>query len=183
MNSARSADTLSKYYRQLRAFIRKRVMTADEAEDIVQTVFYQLAKADSLLSPIEHLTGWLYKTARHQIIDEGRKKKEVLLDDYLADSDDDDDINDLISLLAIDNSSPESEYLQNIFWGELEQALALLPEEQRQAFEMTELHGLSFSELAEQTGCNINTLMARKRYAVMFLRTYLADVYQDMLQQ
>lgn len=175
-------STLSQYYKRLRSFIRKRVMSVDEAEDILQTVFYQFAKANSLISPIEHVTAWLHQAARNQIVDHHRKKKAILFSDYGIDDEDEEcSFSDAIAFLLVEAETPESEYIKDIFWDEIEQALASLPPEQREVFEMTEFDGMSFKALAEQTGVNINTLLARKRYAVKALQVHLSDIYGEMI--
>ena len=183
MESKQGMNTLSQYYKRLRSFIRKRVMSVDEAEDILQTVFYQFTKANSLISPIEHVTAWLYQAARNQIVDHHRKKKETLFSDYYIDDDDDEEysFSDAFAFLFVETETPESEYIKDMFWNEIELALASLPPEQRDVFEMTEFDGISFKALAEQTGVNINTLLARKRYAVKALQVHLSEIYGQMI--
>lgn len=166
---------------RLHGFIRKRVRSAEDADDILQDVFYQLAEADNYLKPIEQITSWLYTVARNKITDWHRKKRaEPLL--AISDDDETDTILTEMGELMFDNgSTPETEYLRSLIWEELDEALALLPEEQRTVFELTEMKGLSFKEISKQTGVPVNTLLSRKRYAVLYLRKRLQVLYDELL--
>ncbi len=165
---------------QLRAFIRKRVSSAEDAEDILQEVFYSLAKINDMMNPIEQITAWLYRVTRNQIIDWQRKKKEEFFSGYENDEGDF-ILNDLAEILS-DSSNPETEYLRSLVWEELNKSLQELPEEQRLVFEFTELHGLSIKEVSAQTGVNVNTLLSRKRYAVLYLRERMKKLYCEILE-
>ncbi len=165
---------------QLRAFIRKRVSSNEDAEDILQEVFYSLAKINDIMNPIEQITAWLYRVTRNQIIDWQRKKKEDLFAGYENDEGDF-ILNDFAEILS-DSSNPEIEYLRSLVWEELEKSLAELPEEQRLVFELTELQGLSMKEILAQTGVSVNTLLSRKRYAVLFLRERMSELYCEILE-
>jgi RNA polymerase sigma factor (sigma-70 family) len=158
------------YQPRLKAFIRKHVANRDDADDILQDVFYQLVKtADN----IEQVTAWLYRVARNAIINKGIKKHEEKLPD--------DRILKDFSELLFNETSPETEYLRSLVWIELENALAELPPEQREAFELTELDGLPVKEIAQTAGIPVNTLLSRKHYAVKHLRNRLSGLYADIL--
>lgn len=174
-------EIVKKYKSRLQGFIRKRVNTVEDADDILQDVFFQLAEADQYLKPIDQMTGWLYTVTRNRITDWYRKKKTESLRDY-TDDDDTDNILDEISELMFDNgSTPETEYLRSLVWAELEIALAQLPPEQREVFELTEMKGLSYKEISLKTGQPVNTLISRKRYAVLYLREHLQVLYDELL--
>lgn len=173
-----------KHHAELRGFISKRVAFKEDAEDILQNVFYQLAKIDLTDSPIEQISSWLYTVARHQIIDRSRKKREERLPrtkKSKAGGDDDGFWVDISEFLASDDDLPETEYLKALIWDALEVALAELPAEQRHVFELTEMEGVSFREISESTGIALNTLLSRKRYAVLHLRSRLAGLYAELI--
>jgi RNA polymerase sigma factor (sigma-70 family) len=166
------------YGNRLKGFIRKRVHSNEDAEDILQDVFYQLAEADQMMQPIEQVSAWLYSVARNRITDLYRKKRPSLLPEI---SGDDDSVAEMVDFLVGDDGTPEMEYLKNMIWEELEKALLMLPEEQRFVFEMNEMKGIPFKELAKQSGESVNTLISRKRYAVIFLRQHLQNLYNELL--
>lgn len=167
---------------ELKWFISKRVSTAEEAEDILQNVFYNLARIDLIENPIEHISSWLYSVARNQIIDRHRKHKEEPMPVLHSGPDDDDFSADLTAIIAATDSDPEKDYLRQLVWDELEVALSELPPEQRSVFELTEMEGISYKDISESTGIAVNTLLSRKRYAVLHLRERLAQLYSDILQ-
>ncbi len=169
--------TINDYSKRLLGFIRKRVTNEADAEDILQDVFYQFI---GNTEPIEQLTGWLFRVARNKIIDKQRKMKPDLIEDEYAYESEDDFLNwEELFFDADDN--PETKYLRNIFWEELNDALEELPAEQKEVFEMNELEGISFKEISEATGITINTLISRKRYAVLHLRERLALLRNELL--
>lgn len=172
---------IKQYQAQLKAFIRKRVDSKEDAEDILQEVFFQLVKADNLIKPIEHVSAWLYRVARNQIIDWSRKKREEEIPVF-QDDDDEYIFKELSDVLLNEKSTPETEYLRSMVWTELESALSELPPEQKEIFEQTELQGLSLKEISSQSGVPINTLLSRKRYAVLHLRDRLKDLYYELLE-
>ena len=173
-------EIVQKYSSRLKSFIRKRVSNMDDADDILQDVFYQLAEMERLTKPIDQMTAWLYTVARNRIVDWYRKKRTEPLP-YLADEDElnlADEINEQI----FDNGdSPETEYLKSLIWTELYESLEQLPAEQKSVFELTEIKGLSFKEISDQTGLPVNTLISRKHYAVLFLRERLQLLYDELL--
>ena len=159
-------------------FIRKRVKSDADAEDILQDVWYQLSAVINS-QPIEQTGAWLYKVARNKIIDKHKKKSEERLDDSFTD--DDTDL-DLKALLLTEAKTPETEYLRNLFWEQLFLALEELPEEQREVFVLHEMDDIPFQEIAERTGLNVSTLVSRKRYAVLHLRKRLKQLYLEITQ-
>jgi RNA polymerase sigma factor (sigma-70 family) len=163
---------------RLRDFIRRRVPDPRDAEDILQDVFFELVEANRLLMPIEHVTGWLFRVARNRIIDLFRKKKPESFGETAV-ADEDDELLRLEDLLPSPAAGPEALYARNVLLAELELALDELPEEQREVFVAHELEGRSFKEMAAETGVSINTLLSRKRYAVLHLRERLQTIYDE----
>jgi RNA polymerase sigma factor (sigma-70 family) len=163
---------------RLLSFIRRRVPDPRDAEDILQEVFYELVEANRLLMPIEHVTGWLFRVARNRITDLFRKKRPESFGD-LAVVDEDDELLQLEDLLPSPDAGPEALYARNVLLAELELAVEELPEEQREVFVAHELEGRSFKALAAETGVGVNTLLSRKRYAVLHLRERLQSIYDD----
>ena len=173
---------IAKYRPKLKAFIRKRVAGREDAEDILQDVFYQFLKAvENTMNPIEHVSAWLYRVARNLIINKGIKKREESLPAYRNDEPDDEIISDFLEVLFSADTSPETKYLRSLFWVELENALAELPPEQREIFELTELDDIPVKDISETTGVPVNTLLSRKHYAVKHLRKRLAGLYYDIV--
>ncbi|MFD0751232.1 RNA polymerase sigma factor [Mucilaginibacter calamicampi] len=172
-------NTIKEYGKSLMGFIRKRVKSDADAEDILQDVWFQFSSVVNA-QPIEQTGAWLYKVARNKITDKHKKRSESLLDDLFISDDDDDDTSDLQAILMTDEVTPETSYLRNLFWEELFRALDELPEEQRQVFIWQEMDDMTFQEIAELTGVNVNTLVSRKRYAVLHLRNRLQQLYLDI---
>jgi RNA polymerase sigma factor (sigma-70 family) len=175
------ADIVKNYSSRLQGFIRKRVRSSEDAEDILQEVFYQLADADRLLKPIDQMAAWLFTVARNRITDLYRKKKTESMPEFFNETEDEGTFAELRDLMFDNGSTPEDDYLRSLVWIELEKALDDLPEEQRLVFELTEMKGLSFKEISEQTGVTVNTLISRKRYAVLVLRERLQLIYDELL--
>jgi len=163
---------------RLRNFIRRRVPDPRDAEDILQEVFYKLVEANRLLMPIEHVTGWLFRVARNRITDLFRKKKPVSFSDTAV-ADEDDTLLQFEDLLPSPDAGPEALYARQVLLHELELAVDELPEEQRAVFVGHELEGRSFKEMAADSGVSVNTLLSRKRYAVLHLRERLQDIYDE----
>lgn len=163
---------------RLRNFIRRRVPDPSDAEDILQDVFYKLVEANRLLMPIEHVTGWLFRVARNRITDLFRKKKRERLSDA-AMEDEEGELQQIEDLLPSPDAGPEALYVRNALLDELELALDELPDEQREVFVAHELDGRSFKKMAEETGVSVNTLLSRKRYAVLHLRERLRAIYDE----
>ncbi|WEK36562.1 MAG: sigma-70 family RNA polymerase sigma factor [Candidatus Pseudobacter hemicellulosilyticus] len=170
-------QVINDYSKRLMGFIRKRVTNEADAEDVLQDVFYQLMGNKQ---PIEQLSAWLFTVARNKITDRQRKKKPELLEDVMGDVDGEELFN-WSELLLDDQEDPEKEYLRSMVWEQLNLALQELPPEQQQVFVLNELEGVPFKVLAEQTGEAVNTLISRKRYAVLHLRERLQTVRQELL--
>ena len=166
---------------KLFAFIRQRVDSSSDAEDVLQDVFEELTEAYRLTTPIEQVASWLIRVAKNKIIDRYRKKKTLALEDQRFSSGDGDDEPLLISdLLRGNNASPDSQFDNNLLWNMIEEGLDELPPEQRDVFVWHELDGKSFNEISAETGVSLNTLLSRKRYAVLHLREKLKEVYEEM---
>jgi RNA polymerase sigma factor (sigma-70 family) len=174
----RIADVVTRERSRLRNFIRRRVPDPRDAEDIVQDVFYELVEANRLLMPIEHITGWLFRVARNRITDLFRKKKPEPLSDAAIESEDGELLR-IEDLLPSPDAGPEALYFRNVLLDELELAVDELPGEQREVFIAHELEGRSFKEMAAESGVSVNTLLSRKRYAVLHLRERLQSVYDE----
>jgi RNA polymerase sigma factor (sigma-70 family) len=167
---------------RLRNFIRRRVPDPADVEDIVQEVFYELVEANRLLMPIEHVTGWLFRVARNRITDLFRKKKPERFSDAAV-LDGEGEFLQIEELWPSPDAGPEALYFRNVLLGELESALAELPEEQREVFVAHELEGLSFKELASAMGVSVNTLLSRKHYAVLHLRERLRRIHEEFAKK
>lgn len=179
--NTRVADIFRKYQAQLKGFINKRVSSREDSEDILQNVFYQFMKSDQEENPIEQIAAWLYSVARNQIIDRSRKRREEEMPYLSTNENDGTFLKELSELMPDEDQSPEMDFIRSTVWKELEYALLELPDEQRTVFELTELEGIPFKEIAESTGIAVNTLISRKRYAVLFLRKRLYNLYEDIL--
>ena len=164
---------------RLRSFIRRRVLDPRDAEDILQDVFHELVEANRLLMPIEHVTGWLFRVARNRITDLLRKKTPESFGDTAVAHWDDERMH-LEDLLPSPDAGPEALYARNVLLDELELAIDELPEDQREVFVAHELEGRGFKEMAAETGVGVNTLLSRKRYAVLRLRGRLQDIYDEL---
>ncbi|MCS7000298.1 MAG: RNA polymerase sigma factor [Bacteroidota bacterium] len=165
--------------KKLLSFIRQRVKTQEEAEDILHDVFANvLAAAQTVDKPIENVASWVYTAVRNRIIDSYRKKKADAFSDMLTPSQIEDGVESFENIIGDESYSPDTELVRKTIWEEVQKGLAELPPEQRWVFEKNEFEGVSFREMSEQTGVNINTLLARKRYAVLHLRKKLGHLYE-----
>jgi RNA polymerase sigma factor (sigma-70 family) len=172
-------QVITDYSKRLMGFIRKRVNNEADAEDILQDVFYQFI---GNTQPIEQMTAWLFTVARNKIIDRKRKKRPESLEDIFSEEDGTENGGLNWSEFLFDASdNPEKDYLRTIFWEELNNALNELPAEQKQVFILNELEGVPFKEIAERTGETVNTLLSRKRYAVLHLRNRLSALKDELL--
>jgi RNA polymerase sigma factor (sigma-70 family) len=179
MNESRSnsiTSVVKDYSRRLMGFIRRRVNSEADAEDILQDVFYQLMGNKE---PIDQMAAWLFKVTRNKIIDRQRKKS-LLPIDGLFSEEEDENMGEWMDILTDGSSNPETIYLRNLFSETLKQSLDELPEEQKQAFILHELDGISFKQISTDTGVPVNTLISRKRYAVLHLRTRLSDLNEAL---
>jgi RNA polymerase sigma factor (sigma-70 family) len=176
------AQAIEKDGSRLRSYIRRRVVDQDSTEDILQEVFFELIEAYRLVKPIEQVSAWLFRVAKNRIIDSFRKRKLVSLSEATY-GDDDDAAVPLEDLLPSPESSPEAAYARGVLLDELDEALAELPEEQRSVFIAHEWEGYTFKELAAETGVSVNTLLSRKRYAVLHLRQRLQSIYDEFVKK
>jgi len=174
----RLVDTISRERSRLRSFIRKRVANADEAEDILQDVFCELVEAARLMKPIEQVNAWLFRVARNRITDLFRKRKPEVSTDRPVLVADEEELR-FEDLLPSPDAGPEAAYAREVLLDEIDAALDELPEEQRDVFVAHELEGRSFKDLAAETGLSLNTLLARKHYAVLRLRRRLLAIYEE----
>ena len=161
-------------------FIRRRVRDPTDAEDILQDVFHEFVEAYRLPAPIEQASAWLYQVARHRIVDRFRKKKEQSLSDGAGEPSDDDGEYRLDLALPSPEAGPEAAYARSLVLAALQQAIDALPENQREVFVAHEIEGIGFKAMAERSGVPINTLLARKRYAVLALRSQLQTVFDEL---
>jgi RNA polymerase sigma factor (sigma-70 family) len=173
-------ETVQREQRRLRNFIRKRVPEESDVEDILQDVFYQLVEAYRLMKPVEQVGAWLFRVTRNRVADFFRKKKAESLYDLQV-AGDDGQVLQLEDILPSREAGPEADYARNVLLEELDAVLYELPDPQREVFVAHELEGRSFKELAEETGLSINTLLARKRYAVLHLRRQLRTIYEEFV--
>jgi len=174
--NAELADSINGERQRLLGFIRKRVSSPEDAEDILQDVLYQLVSGYSLTEPIEQLSAWLFRSARNRIIDWYRKKRHASLP---IESDDSDETMIIAELVLDASDNPDRIFDRSQVWSRLAEALEELPKEQRQVFVMHELEGRSFKEISQLTGASVNTLLSRKRYAVLLLRDRMEELYND----
>ncbi|MGA2002272.1 MAG: sigma-70 family RNA polymerase sigma factor [Terriglobales bacterium] len=174
----RISEVVDRERSRLRNFIRRRVPDSGDAEDILQDVFYELVEANRLLMPIEHVTGWLFRVARNRITDLFRKKKPELFSEAEV-ADENGERLHLEDLLPSPNAGPDAAYARSVLLEELELALDELPEEQRDVFVAHELEGRSFKQMSAERGVSVNTLLSRKRYAVLHLRERLQSIHDE----
>jgi RNA polymerase sigma factor (sigma-70 family) len=177
----RISEVVEREQSRLRSFIRRRVPDPRDAEDILQDVFHELVEANRLLMPIEHVTGWLFRVARNRITDLFRRRRPESSGDAAV-GDGDADLLRLEDLLPSPDAGPAALFARQVLLEELEVALGELPEEQREVFVGHELEGRSFKEMAAATGVSVNTLLSRKRYAVLRLRERLRSTHDAFRQ-
>jgi RNA polymerase sigma factor (sigma-70 family) len=177
----RLSDVIQREYRRLFQFIRTRVDDQGDAEDILQDVFFELIEAYRLMQPVEQVGAWLYRVARNRIIDRFRRQRLSAGNDTRAVTGEEESLA-LEDLLPSRDAGPEAEYARSVLVEELEAAIDDLPEEQRSIFIAHQLQGRSFKEIADETGLNINTLLSRKRYAILHLRRRLKAIYEEYLR-
>ena len=174
-------DVVKQEQSRLRNFIRRRVPDPRDADDILQEVFYALIEANRLLVPIEHVTGWLFRVARNRITDLFRKKTPGSLSDAVAANNEDESLT-LEDLLPSPDAGPDALYARSVLLDELEDALDELPDEQREVFVGHEIEGRSFKQMSAESGVSVNTLLSRKRYAVLHLRERLQSIYDELTE-
>jgi RNA polymerase sigma factor (sigma-70 family) len=170
------AGTIKEYGKRLFGFIRNKVRSEQDAEDILQDVWYQLSNVINI-EEIDQMSGWLHQVARNKIIDKYRKKTPELLDDFTYENEEDEfNISDI---LLADHYTPETEYIREVFWKELFVALDELPEKQREVFIWNELEDITLQDIATRTQENLKTIISRKGYAVKHLRKRMKNLYEE----
>jgi RNA polymerase sigma factor (sigma-70 family) len=176
--------TFSKESKRLLNFIKQRVPTTEDAEDILQDVMYEFVNSFRVMKPVEQVASWLFTVARNRITDFYRKKRPDLLEDQIVyfRNDDGDNLN-LSDMLPAKDGTVESKMMSDLILKTLTESLQKLPKEQREVFMMHEMEDKSFQEISEITGANVNTLLSRKRYAVLFLREELRSLYTELFQR
>jgi RNA polymerase sigma factor (sigma-70 family) len=180
----RITEAVEREQNRLRAFIRRRVPDQGDAEDILQEVFYELVEAYRRMKPIEQVGAWLFRVARNRITDLFRKKKPgISTNDPIAAGEEDGGVLMLQDLLPSPEAGPEAAYARTLLLDELDEALEELPEEQREVFVAHELEGVSFKQLAAETGLSVNTLLSRKHYAVLHLRQRLQAIHDEFTRR
>ncbi len=170
-------QAIKSYGKQLFGFIRSRVPTNEDAEDILQDVWYQLINQSSP-EEIDSVSGWLYRVAKNKITDKYRKKKENSLEDFFTD--DEEGLN-IAEIFLADEDNPDTKELQQLFWETLFEALDELPQNQREVFILNELEDKTLQQIADMKNENIKTTISRKRYAVLHLRKRLEDLYNEFI--
>ena len=175
------SEVFKKYQGQLKSFIAKRVTAQEDREDILQDVFYQLLKTDPVAPPVQQISAWLYTVTRNLIIDRKRKHREKEIPQARTEEGETFILKEVSECLFDADNSPEKEYIRSLVWEELDKALAELPDEQLIVFELNELQNFSFKEISESSGIPVNTLLSRKRYAVLYLRERLYNIYEELL--
>jgi RNA polymerase sigma factor (sigma-70 family) len=165
-------QTFAKEKGKLFGFIRKFVPSKEDAEDILQDVFYQFISYSNI-ELIERANSWLFKTAKNKIIDSSRKKKPMSFSETIVEDFDDEEAFSIEDFLPSIDITPENLFLNDEFNEKFDEALSELPAEQRDVFLMNEVDGLSFNEISELTGLSVNTLLSRKHYAVKQLKKKL----------
>ena len=180
-NDTRLTEIFRREQGRLRSFVRRRVADEGDAEDILQDVFYELVEANWLTRPVEQVSAWLFRVARNRITDMFRKKRPELLGDTVLSGEDGEELS-LEDLLPSADAGPEAEFARSVLLEALEDAVEELPVEQREVFVAHEVMGRSFRELAEESGVSVNTLLSRKRYAVLALRERLQGIYDEFVR-
>lgn len=178
----RISEAIAEERSRLRNFIRRRVPNEADVEDLLQEVFYELVEANRLLMPIEYVTGWLFRVARNRITDLFRKKSPESFSEHAIEGEEG-EVLELEDILPSSDAGPEAAYVRHLLLEELRFALSELPDEQREVFIAHELEGRSFKELSAEMGVGVNTLLSRKRYAVLHLRERLQSIHDEFFKK
>ncbi len=179
--SSRIDSIFKKYSSALKGFISKQLSSDSESEDLLHDIFYKFIITDGEEESINDVSSWLYRTTRNLIIDRSRKKREVDMPHFTQNEDGELFDTPISELLSEENDTPETHFMRSIVREELFAAISNLPAEQRTVFELNELEGVPFSEISKATQIPMNTLISRKRYAVLYLRKELAQLYESLL--
>lgn len=176
------SKTVEKEQNRLFNFIRKRVKSTLDAEDILQDVFYQLVRVSEEVNTIEKMSAWLFQVARNRITDLYRKKKSYTFSDMGGSDDEEEGSLQFEDYIPDLTDMPDALLTREMVWEVLEEGLTELPEEQRLVFNLHEFEEVPFKEMAEQLGETVNTLISRKRYAILHLRKKLATLYSEIVE-
>jgi len=179
--AGKTAETFLNFRQRLLKFIRSKVSLLEDAEDILQEVFYQFTRVNDLINPIENISGWLYRAARNKIIDHYKKKKAEPLPSSYDEDNDEYIFDEITDIIYGEDVTPEMEMLRSLVFEEIQTAISELPKEQREVFELTELQNFSVKETSEKTHTPVNTVLSRKHYAVKFLQKRLQELYGDVM--
>ncbi|GHU42668.1 RNA polymerase subunit sigma-24 [Spirochaetia bacterium] len=177
------ARTFNIFKERLSAFISKRVSIVEDAEDILQEVFYQFTRVNDLGKPVEQTAAWLYRVARNLIINKYKKKGEVQIPAFYDEDADEYFLQEIADVVFCEEVTPETEYLRGLVLEEIKNALNELPSEQREVFELTEYYGMPVKEIAKNTGVTVNTVLSQKHYAVIRLRKVLKGLYINVVER
>jgi len=175
------ADVFTRYGEGLLNFIRSRVSRFEDAQDILQDVFYQFARVNNMINPIENVSAWLYRCAGNRIIDHYKKKKDEAFPVLYDDDENEYVFDEIADIMYGEETTPETQYLRSLIMEEIQIAVNELPKEQREVFEMSEFLGFSIKEIAEKSDTPVNTILSRKHYAVKYLRKRLEELYDDVM--
>ena len=177
-NSTSITNTIQQFGKNLFGFVRGRVKSVEDAEDVVQDVWYQLSKLNNI-AELENVSAWLYEVARNKITDRSRKKTSLALEDYSYENDDG-EFNFKEILLMDDSNNPELGFFKELFWKEFQTALDELPTNQKDVFLLNEMEDMTLQQIADQQGENLKTIISRKGYAVKHLRNKLNYIYKEL---
>jgi RNA polymerase sigma factor (sigma-70 family) len=177
-NTISITKTIQQFGKNLFSFVRSKVKSTEDAEDIVQDVWFQLSNLNNI-AELENVSGWLYEVARNKITDKSRKKSNLALEDYTYQNDEG-EFNFKEILLMDDNNNPELVFFKEIFWKEFENAINQLPPNQKEVFLLNEMEDMTLQQIADQKGENLKTIISRKGYAVKHLRNKLNYLYQEL---
>ncbi len=178
----RISEAIEREQSRLRNFIRRRVADREDAEDVLQDVFYELVEAYRMMKPVEQVTAWLFRVARNRITDLFRRKQREALRNQPATLTETGEMLQLEGLLPSLDAGPDAVYVRSVLLDELDAALEELPDEQREVFIAHELMGHSFKEIAAESGVSVNTLLSRKHYAALYLRERLQAIHDEFLK-
>ena len=173
------SNTIQEFGERLFGFVRKKVKSTEDAEDILQEVWFQLSNLSDI-AEVENVSAWLYEVARNKITDKARKKKNELLEDYSYETEEG-EFNFKEILLLDDTNNPDLTFFKELFWKEFQQAINELPPNQKDVFILNEIEDLTLQQIADQQGENLKTIISRKGYAVRHLRNKLGYLYKEMI--
>ena len=173
------SNAIQEFGDKLFGFVRKKVKSNEDAEDILQEVWFQLSNLSDI-AELDNVSAWLYEVARNKITDRTRKKTNVSIEDYVYESEDG-EFNFKEILLLDDTNNPELAFFKEIFWKEFQQALDELPPNQKEVFVLNEIEDMTLKEIADRQGENLKTIISRKGYAVKHLRNKLNYLYKEMI--